>query len=331
MSEVNDAIQIIMTAGKGAYLLSGITIKAAAGTMKTLNTIYLSKWRGKVELNRLRQIKGDDFLFVNVATEDKKILKEIEREMKEHGILFARMPDLCGGDGQTQYAMAVSEVSKLKSMMLDHHNGKYGYVLVGPIKPLDYTQTGMTKDGKTTREMEELTESIQKGNKRTTDGRSKKKNAASKENGELITTLGKEMWEDGQVSLAIRLHERGSTNTEELQWIKDKPLVKEEVWNLYVMPDGRYAVVVPKKDIFIEYVETETGRKEVESAAVFPEKAYTMIDLSTRRVSSIDGRMVCQDLKTEDLMAKNRELKNLLKNLEKGNVVLQKVKERGAL
>ena len=81
--------------------------------------------------------------------------------MKLHGILFARMPDLCGGDGRTQYAISSSDAVKMKAMLLDHSSGEYSHIRVGPISEADYMMTGKKADGTDTREMEELKRSAQ--------------------------------------------------------------------------------------------------------------------------------------------------------------------------
>ena len=106
MSEVSDTIQLIVISGKVMFLAGNLSLKAAILTAKTLDTIYLAKWKGSVSYARLRKIKGDEVQFLNVSTEEKKILHAIEKEMKQHGILYARLPDLCGGDNRTQYVIS---------------------------------------------------------------------------------------------------------------------------------------------------------------------------------------------------------------------------------
>jgi len=161
MSEVGDAVQVVLLCGRGAMLVGNISLKLAIQIAKLMNTIYLAKWEGSVSLNRLRQIKGDDFVFINVASEQKEDLAAIEKEMKSHGILFARMPDLCGGDARTQYAIASSDAVKMKAMLLDHTAGPNSHIRVGPISEADYMMTGKKADGTDTKEMEALKESAQ--------------------------------------------------------------------------------------------------------------------------------------------------------------------------
>ena len=161
MSEVGDAVQVVMLCGRGAMLIGNISLKMAMQIAKLLNTIYLSKWKGSASLNRLRQIKGDDFVFINVASEKEEDLAAIEKEMKSHGILYARMPDLCGGDARTQYAIASSDAVKMKAMLLDHTAGPNSHIRVGPISEADYMMTGKKADGTDTKEMEALKKSAQ--------------------------------------------------------------------------------------------------------------------------------------------------------------------------
>ena len=142
MSEVSDTIQLIVISGKVMFLAGNLSLKAAILTAKTLDTIYLAKWKGSVSYARLRKIKGDEVQFLNVSTEEKKILHAIEKEMKQHGILYARLPDLCGGDNRTQYVISPSDMVKCRAFLLDHFSGKYGKIKAGPIRPADYIQTG---------------------------------------------------------------------------------------------------------------------------------------------------------------------------------------------
>ena len=161
MSEVGDAVQVVMLCGRGAMLVGNISLKLAMQIVKLMNTIYLAKWEGKVSLNRLRQTKGDDFVFINVSSEKREELAAVEKEMKAHGIMFARMPDLCGGDARTQYAIASPDAVKMRAMLLDHTAGPNRHIRVGPISEADYMMTGKRADGTNTKEMDALNKSAQ--------------------------------------------------------------------------------------------------------------------------------------------------------------------------
>ena len=135
MSEVSDATQIIMMTARGGYLLGKISIAMASRTLKLLDTLYHAKWKGKTSFNRLRQTKGEDLLFINISTEDEEKLRLVERELDAHQIMFARLPDLCGGDGRTQYAISQSDMEHFRAFLLDHGDGRYRDILVGPVRP----------------------------------------------------------------------------------------------------------------------------------------------------------------------------------------------------
>ena len=44
MSEVGDAVQVVMLFGRGAMLVGNISLKVTMQIMKLLNTIYRAKW-----------------------------------------------------------------------------------------------------------------------------------------------------------------------------------------------------------------------------------------------------------------------------------------------
>lgn len=163
MSEVQDAMQIVMMCGKAAMVLGKITVKTALLALKIITAIYLSKWHGKVGFNRLLKIKGEQngLTFVNVgiepdSKENKKIFKDILKEFKAHGILYAVMPDLCAGDGATQIAISSADASKLNALLIDHKLGKHGNIQLAEITQYDYTMTGVKADGSLTQEAKSL-------------------------------------------------------------------------------------------------------------------------------------------------------------------------------
>ena len=55
MSEVTDAVQVVMLCGRGAMLVGNISLKMALQIAKLMNTIYLAKWEGS-DLNRAKEI-----------------------------------------------------------------------------------------------------------------------------------------------------------------------------------------------------------------------------------------------------------------------------------
>ena len=56
MSEVSDALQIIMISGQVFGVATKLTYRAALIQMKLWNTLYLSKWKGNTHLTLVRKI-----------------------------------------------------------------------------------------------------------------------------------------------------------------------------------------------------------------------------------------------------------------------------------
>ena len=74
IDHVSDAIQVVVVSGRAMYRVGSTSVRAAAAMIKLFNTISLSKWKGKTSLGHLRQIKGDDMVFINIASEEGRIL-----------------------------------------------------------------------------------------------------------------------------------------------------------------------------------------------------------------------------------------------------------------
>lgn len=270
MSEVSDATQIVIVTGKSAYLLGNITVKSAAFVLKVLNTIYLAKWKGRVSLNRFRRICGGDFLFINMGTENTQILRGIEKEMEAHGILFSRLPDLCGGDGRTQYVIPPADTAKLKAFLLDHQHGRYGAIKVGPISPEDYARTGLQADGQMTQELADLTRSALSELPQKNQGRSDQKLLPLKE-----VLQVPEVWD------TVRKHDSKVEFGRHVSWIKGSPIKTHSTWGLYPMPDGIHAVMIPKQDMTEERRNKFNGKVTPAEYAVFDSRHYNVINLQT--------------------------------------------------
>lgn len=169
MSEVQDAVQIILMYGRVAALVGKVSVKSAMLANKIMMAVYLSKWRGKTGFNRLLKIKGEQngLTFVNIGIEpdgkeNRKIFREILKEFDAHGILYAVMPDLCAGDGATQIAVSNVDVSRLNALLIDHKNGRHGDIQLAEITQFDYAMTGVRGDGSLTHETEKLLSSARK-------------------------------------------------------------------------------------------------------------------------------------------------------------------------
>ena len=278
MSEVGDAVQVVMLFGRGAMLVGNISLKLAMQIVKLMNTIYLAKWEGKVSLNRLRQTKGDDFVFINVSSEKRDDLAAVEREMKAHGIMFARMPDLCGGDARTQYAIASSDAVKMKAMLLDHTAGPNRHIRVGPISEADYMMTGKRPNGANTKEMEQLQKSAQE----TVNASAKKTSSrAVPEKNEAERQL-----KDSAADIRIRAQDyQRQYGTDSVFWIKQKPLSENRHYAQFLMPDGKNAIFIRQADI-LPGRDAKTG---IRLAAIFTDQRYSMMNLEKVNVVAADG------------------------------------------
>lgn len=290
MSELSDGVQIVMVSGKAAYLIGSLTFKAAVLALKTMNTVYLSKWKGKTSFERLRRIKGEDFMYINVSTERRELLSAIEKEMEAHGILMARLPDLCGGDGRTQYAISSSDAVKFKAFLLDHMYGTNKEIKVGPISAADYAQTGITHTDEPTPELKALTDS-----------------AAEQTKHELqaVTMQGKDRGllepMNGQEEQAIRKHDLNVTYKDRVRWIRRAPVKESDRWRLYEMEDGKLAVI-PKEDMLMG------------ETAVFCDQEYFVID-KAGQYTTIKGSEVIKHFEGPTLQEENERFKNRNRNL----------------
>lgn len=262
MSEVSDAIQILVVSGRMLYLFSRLSMQTVLLTTKVLNTLYLSKWQGSVSFARFRRIKGDHLQFINISSEDRQILKYIEYEMKAHGILFAKLPDLCGGDGRTQYVISPDDTMKFKAFLLDHAVGKYKDAKVGLISPADYAQSGIMQDGAPTPQMQEFT--------RTEENRRISMRDDERQLPEVIERIREQELEQGSSAI-----------------LRDVPIKIHDRWAMYRMPDGIHAVIIPKTDIIED--QDKTAR-----AVIQDRKNYTMVELNTGEQQSVSGKAVSE-------------------------------------
>ena len=133
MAEAGDAVQLVIAAARGGYLLAKGSYLLLLKMLQLTQSLYYSNWAGSVKYRKLIKMKGPDLVFLNAGTEDAAALEAIEKNMEEHGVLFARLPDLCGGDGRTQYAIGSDDACKMRAVLLDHANSKYRNIRFGPI------------------------------------------------------------------------------------------------------------------------------------------------------------------------------------------------------
>ncbi len=281
MSEVGDAIQIVMMSGRGVSFLLHCTVKTAVSIVKMLNTLYLSKWEGKTSFNRLRSVKGDDLMFINVSTEDKAALSAIEKSFKGHGILFARLPDLCGGDGRTQYVISSSDIPKMKAMLIDHKNSSYAAVSVAPIGETEYVNTGIKKDGSPTAEYSELQKSA-------------RENTPSQ-----VQEAAPEYRQDAVIKVKqtlkrpeVRSFERQMEGMEQsVTVIHMKPAYEDRKVSEFIIPGTHYALFIPRDDV------VTLGQEK--GFMITAGKNYHLLDLAAMSIVSMNAEKVVALVKSD--------------------------------
>ena len=333
----------------------------AIRTLKLLNTLYHAKWKGKTSFNRLRQTKGEDMLFVNVSTEKESLLKLIEEELTAHQIMFARLPDLCGGDGRTQYAVSQTDAERFKAFLLDHGTGPNRTVLVGPVRPEDYLATGEDIMKDPTPEMRNLerdareTERESRGSKsHETESRGQEKHRTLKqeqtvrdfdvqkpadsaktitreetsftkdipeENPEIrIVSQGRErivpaqeFAKEAEKTYTLSAHEKELIYGKQRETVRLEPIDEEEHFNLYMLPDGARAVVIPKEDVRPVYVNEKTGEKMPPLFNVFAMQRYVIIDPKEGVRDMVRGEELLSLLKEVPVSIRHAELTQLVK------------------
>ena len=351
MSEVSDACQIVMISGKMIAVSASLSLKLAMLMMKIYNSIYLGKWKGKTAFQRFRAIKGDDYEFINICSEDPEKLAAIEKEMEAHNLLFARLPDLCGGDGNTQYVIARSDLNIFAAFLMDHMHGDYQHIKVGPIAESDYARSAVhPESGEYTQEFKDLNESARHSymenralltqmrterplqiplfTERTeihTDDKPVTLPDEMKPDRLMITRYGHEE----EITLPallldpqIRLRNEILQNGRKMELIYEEPIREGEKWAAFPVHDGFHVVVVPRDDL----LSGNTSRKEVHRAApvekapaamLYTNKNYVVMDLRSGEKSICDGQSVIDMLKAPSPAKEKESLLNLARNIEK--------------
>ena len=351
MSEVSDACQIVMISGKMIAVSASLSLKLAMLMIKIYNSIYLGKWKGKTAFQRFRAIKGDDYEFINICSENPEKLAAIEKEMEAHNLLFARLPDLCGGDGNTQYVIARSDLNIFAAFLMDHMHGDYQSIKVGPIAESDYAKSAVhPESGEYTQEFQDLNQSARdaymENRLQLTQVRTerqlqiplfsqKQETAADQTAVEvldpaeserlMITRYGQEeeiTFSALMLDPQIRLRNELLQNGKKVELIYEEPIREGEKWAAFPVHDGFHVVVVPKDDL----LSGNTSRKAVHravpvekapAAMLYTNKNYVVMDLRSGEKSICDGQSVIDMLKTPAPAKEKESLINLARNIEK--------------
>ena len=354
MSEVGDACQVVMVSGRMIVGAGTLSIKMAMLLMKILNTIYLGKWKGSTSFKRFRAIKGDDYEFINICSENPETLAKIEREMEAHSLMFARLPDLCGGDGNTQYVIARSDMQAFAAFLMDHNHGELKNIKCGPIIESDYAKTAVhPESGEYTEEFKDLNRSAKEEYHIQIAGeiemapteqplltdrlffrRSREKEVPVEiveaeelppENILMITDSRSRRPADiAEIAMHPLIHMRTEMflHKGQVELIYDEPLKETEKWAVFPVHDGEHVVVIPREDMLLG----NTMRKEhykvtpVEKppkAMMYTDRNYVVIDLRTGKQSLEEGRSLIDSMRMPDPAARAAQLANLSRNVQK--------------
>lgn len=275
MSEIQEATQIVavtMQAGTSLLAFAFRLFKASAIiSAKTLNTLYLAKWRGKTSFQRFRNIKGDDMQFMCIHSENSRELRQIFQEMKKHGILTGRLPDLCKGDGMTQFVVAPSDMVKVEAFLKNHSRGKNNRIKIEPISAIKYKDTGYDKDGNQTKELEDLEKSAK---------------------------------EQVQAQTGTDLNILKEIKTPDIAKVtvdQESLLFRHSRVSAYKLPDSPFAVMIPN----VNTERTPNGKIDL---FINLESNYTSIDKKSGKARSIYGSKVLEELHKRPLSDKKMEL-----------------------
>ena len=356
MSEVTDTCQIVMIAGKMIVTAAELSWKAALLLLKVYNTLYLGKWKGSTNFQRFRSIKGEDYEFINICTEDPQKLLRIEKEMEAHNLLFARLPDLCGGDGNTQYVIARSDMHIFAAFLMDHTHGELKEVKAGPVTESDYAQTAVhPENGEYTDRFRTLNQSAREQYRQASvhgerepermlpllfgrhvekpagdEAKSGKKLMEDEERprakAELSFTdaAGTRMvsWDEISSSWQIRLHDRRLLYEDRMELIYGQPVKEHERWAMFPIYDGEQVVVIPREDV----LQGNTGREKryrvlpeelLPGAILCTGREYILVNLRTGATSLKRGQDLAGGLGMADLTERKRKLENLEHNIRK--------------
>ena len=354
MSEVGDACQVVMVSGRMIVGAGTLSLKMAMLLMKILNTIYLGKWKGSTSFKRFRAIKGDDYEFINICSENPETLAKIEREMEAHSLMFARLPDLCGGDGNTQYVIARSDMQAFAAFLMDHNHGELKNIKCGPITESDYARTAVhPESGEYTEEFKDLNRSAKEEYRIQIAGeiemapteqplltdrlffrriREKEVPVEIVEAEELppekilmITDSRSRRPADiAEIAMQPLIHMRTEMflHKGQVELIYDEPLKETEKWAVFPVHDGEHVVVIPREDMLLG----NTMRKEhykvtpVEKppkAMMYTDRNYVVIDLRTGKQSLEEGRSLIDSMRMPDPAARAAQLANLSRNVQK--------------
>jgi hypothetical protein len=114
-------------------------------------------------------------------------------------------------------------------------------------------------------------------------------------------------------SYPLSMHEKELVYGREHETIRLEPVDEEEHFNLYMLPDGVRAVVIPKEDVRPVYVNEKTGEKMPPLFNVFAMQRYVIIDPKEGVRDMVRGDDLLSLLKEVPVSIRHAELTQLVK------------------
>ena len=109
------------------------------------------------------------------------------------------------------------------------------------------------------------------------------------------------------------LHEKELVYGKQKEMIRLEPIDEEEHFNLYMLPDGVRAVVIPKEDVRPVYINEKTGEKMPPLFNVFAMQRYVIIDPKEGVRDMVRGEELLSLLKEVPVSIRHAELTQLVK------------------
>ncbi len=192
---IQSAIQLIEIGGRVTMLLGGFMknlglpvlkggVKGLGKIMQVGGALIYGAFKEKNTLKDLVAEKGNDIVFFEVSSEQREVLKDMEKQMKAYGITFARMPDLCGGDGRTQYAFSPKDAVRFRMFLRNQAERKKDHPDLPEVKIIsaeDYANTGYDSSDNPTPELDEIMKSAEEEIRKEREAQQKAKNAGAPE------------------------------------------------------------------------------------------------------------------------------------------------------
>lgn len=137
MDEIQGSVEIVRLGLEAVKLGAGFSRAAWQKLLAIRHARILSK-SGQVSYETLIRHMGPETQILNIATENRQDLIQIEKVMTDAKVMFCRLPDLKVGDGYTQFMIHASDAQKM-SVIMKALNGKFE---TAEMTADEYTATG---------------------------------------------------------------------------------------------------------------------------------------------------------------------------------------------